>query len=140
MAETENPQIKQLADQFIDALHSLETGSDEHVQDLAEMFAEDATLCNSALDLRDMKVNGKNEVVQFWAEYKSTLGEVKSDFHHVTTNERTAGLFWTTKGQNPNGEDINYHGATLLEWNDEGLITFFRGYYDTRELEIKSAQ
>ena len=138
MAETNNPQIEQLAQQFIDALHSLETGGDEHVQDLAEMFAEDSTLRNSALDLRGMEVNGKNEVVQFWTEYKSTLGEVKSEFHHITTNERTAGLFWTTKGSNPNGEEVNYHGATLLEWNDEGLIQFFRGYYDTRELEMKA--
>ena len=140
MAQSENLQIEQLAQQFIDALHSLETGGDEHVQDIAEMFAEDTTLCNSALDLRGTEVNGKNEVVQFWAEYKSTLGQVKSEFHHITTSERSAGLFWTTKGQNPNGEEINYHGATLLEWNDEGLIQFFRGYYDTRELKIQPAQ
>lgn len=139
MAENENLQIKELAQQFIDALHALETGSDVHVQELAEMYAEDATLCNSALDLRDMEVNGKNEVVRFWAEYKSTLGQVKSEFHHITLSERAAGLFWTTKGTNPNGEPINYHGATLLEWNDEGLIQFFRGYYDTRDLEIKAA-
>ena len=138
MAENQNLQIKALAQQFIDALHALETGGDEHVQELAEMYAEDSTLCNSALDLRDMEVKGKNEVVRFWAEYKSTLGQVKSEFHHITTSERAAGLFWTTKGTNPNGEPINYHGATLLEWNDEGLIQFFRGYYDTRDLEIKA--
>ncbi len=139
MAQDDNPQIEQLAQQFIDALHALETGGEEHVQDIAEMFAENATLCNSALDLQGKEANGKNAVVQFWTEYKTSLGQVKSEFHHITTNERSAGLFWTTKGQNPNGEAVDYHGATLLEWNDAGLIRFFRGYYDTRQLELKAS-
>lgn len=137
-------QINDLAQQFIDALHALEQGSqeqgnEEQANQLAMLFADEATLTNAALELRGERVEGRDAVLRFWLEYKSTLGEVVSNFHHITTSERAAGLFWTTKGQNPDGQDVHYHGATLLEWNPSGMIQFFRGYYDTRELTVKPA-
>ena len=46
-----------------------------------------------------------------------------------------AGLFWTTTGSGADGQEIEYHGATLLQFNAAGLITSLHGYYDTRELE-----
>ena len=134
----ENAQIAQRAQTFIDALHALEQGGDEHAQDVADLFATDATLTNAALQLRGQEANGQSEVLRFWQEYRSTLGTVESKFHHITTNERAAGLFWTTQGRNPNGEDVHYHGCTLLEFDDDGQIAFFRGYYDTRELQLKA--
>ena len=132
-------QINDLAQCFIDTLHALEQGGEEQANEMAMLFADNATLANAALELRGEKVEGRDAILRFWMEYRSALGEVESHFHHITTSERAAGLFWTTKGQNPDGQDVHYHGATLLNWNASGLIQFFRGYYDTRELTVKPA-
>src|SRR6476661_2177903 len=88
-------QINELAQQFIDALHALEGGSEEQAHQIAMLFSDDATLTNAALELRGETVEGRDALMRFWREYRSMLGEVKSQFHHVTTSERAAGLFWT---------------------------------------------
>lgn len=134
----EHPQIEAKASEFIDALHALEQGSAADAQQLALLYAPDATLRNSALDNKETEMKGADQILRFWVEYKETLGQVFSKFHHVTASENAAGLFWTTTGVNPAGDQINYHGATLLQFNSEGQIEFFRGYYDTRELVVKS--
>ena len=134
----EHSQIEAKAQEFIDALHQLEKGSADDANQLAALYADDAVLANSALDNKGREMEGRDDILKFWVEYKATLGEVYSDFHHVNTSSDCAGLFWTTKGQNPDGKEINYHGATLLVFNEEGKISFFRGYYDTRELVMKS--
>ena len=134
----ETSQIKERAQEFIDALHQLEQGSTDDANQLAALYADDATLNNSALDNKNTEIKGNDEILRFWVEYKETLGEVFSKFHHVTADEDAAGLFWTTEGTNPAGDKVHYHGATLLQYDEEGKINFFRGYYDTRELTIKS--
>ena len=134
----ESSQIEAKAKEFIDALHALEAGSDADAQGVAQMFAQDATLTNSALDLKGTSVKGQDRILEFWVQYKAQLGQAKSNFHHITTSAAAAGLFWTTDGSSPSGEDISYHGVSLLQFNDEGLIEFFRGYYDTRELQVKA--
>lgn len=132
-------QIHTLAQQFIDALHALEAGGEEQAEQIAMLFADDATLANAALELRGEKERGRDAIFRFWIDYKNALGQVESHFHHITTGERAAGLFWTTDGQSSDGQDVHYHGATLLEWSPTGLIQFMRGYYDTRELTVKPA-
>ena len=134
----ETPQIQAKAQEFIDALHTLEQGSVDDVSQLAALYSEHATLRNSALDNKDAEMKGIDQILHFWVEYKETLGEVVSKFHHVTASDDAAGLFWTTSGKNPAGDDVNYHGSTLLQFGADGKIEFFRGYYDTRELVIKS--
>jgi ketosteroid isomerase-like protein len=134
----EHTQIEAKAREFIDALHTLEQGSDGDADQIVMLYTEDATLSNSALDNKGREMKGRDEILQFWVEYKATLGQVESKFHHVTLSDNAAGLFWTTEGQNPAGDAVHYHGATLLQFNSEGLIEFFRGYYDTRELTVKS--
>ncbi len=134
----ETTQIQAKAQEFIDALHMLEQGTTEDVARLVALYADDATLCNSALDNKNTEMKGMEGISKFWAEYKETLGEIYSKFHHVTASEQAAGLFWTTTGKNPAGDEVNYHGSTLLQFNGEGKIEFFRGYYDTRELVVKS--
>ncbi len=37
-------------------------------------------------------------------------------------------------GTGRDGQALGYDGVSLLEWDADGKITFFRGYYDTREL------
>ena len=129
--------IQSQAQTFIDALHKLEQGSTDDVAVLVALYADDATLSNSALDNKNSEIKGADQITKFWTEYKETLGEVFSKFHHVTTDDDAAGLFWTTEGQNPAGDQVHYHGATLLQFGDDGKIEFFRGYYDTRELTVK---
>ena len=129
--------IQSQAQTFIDALHKLEQGDAGDVAALVALYADDATINNSALDNKDSEIKGTDEITKFWTEYKETLGEVFSKFHHITTSDDAAGLFWTTEGTNPAGDQVHYHGATLLQFNDDGKIEFFRGYYDTRELTVK---
>ena len=130
--------IKSQAQTFIDALHKLEQGDAGDVAALVALYADGATLNNSALDSKNAEMKGTEQITKFWTEYKETLGEVFSKFHHVTSDENSAGLFWTTEGTNPAGDTVHYHGSTLLQFDDGGKIEFFRGYYDTRELTVKA--
>lgn len=134
----EHQQIHDKAEEFITALHTLEKGGREEANQLAALFAPKAVLTNSALERTHKKMEGEDAILRFWVEYKDTLGEAYSEFHHITVSGKAAGLFWTTKGHTPDGEDASYHGATLLEWDETGKIVFFRGYYDTRELTVKA--
>jgi hypothetical protein len=133
----ENTQIEAKANEFIEALHALEQGSVDDADQLVMLFSPDAQLANSALDNKGRQLQGSDEILQFWVEYKETLGDVKSEFHHVLVSDKAAGLYWTTSGKNPGGDEVHYHGSTLLQFNPEGKIEFFRGYYDTRELSVK---
>jgi len=128
----------QLAQQFIDALHALEKGTEEHVAPLAKLFADDARITNAALQLVDKEETGRDGATHFWTEYKATLGECFSTFHHVTIDENAAGLFWTTEGNGPDGNGVKYDGVSLLEFDSDGKIKFFRGYYDTRDLTVRA--
>ena len=134
----ESTQIQAKAKEFIDALHQLEKGSTDDANQLVGLYAKDATLANSALDNKSREMNGTDEILGFWTQYKDTLGDIYSNFHHITVSDDSAGLFWTTEGTNPAGDTVSYHGSTLLVYNTEGMIQFFRGYYDTRELTIKA--
>ncbi len=131
-------QIEQKAKEFIDALRILEEGSDRDASGLAELYSDEATLTNSALDLKGTQMKGRDKILQFWVEYKAQLGQARSNFHHITVSDTAAGLFWTTDGNSPAGEDVHYHGVSLLQFDEQGLIEFFRGYYDTRELQMKA--
>jgi ketosteroid isomerase-like protein len=130
-------QSQTLAQQFIDALHALEQGSENDLNGLVALFSEGAHLTNAVLELAGHERTGRQGAHRFWAEYKSTLGQAFSTFHHVTTGNSAAGLFWTTEGHAPDGQPVKYHGATLLEFDESGKIKFFRGYYDTRELIVQ---
>jgi hypothetical protein len=136
--EQREQQIEGVAQQFIDALHALEQGGEDQAHQMALLFRDDAKLANAALDLQNIEVQGRDGILRFWIEYKETLGEAYSKFHQVTTSQNAAGLFWTTQGRNPAGQEIHYHGATLLQWDDTGRIKYFRGYYDTRQLTVRA--
>ncbi len=127
-------QVKQGAQQFIDALHTLEQGDASNTDAIVELFSDDATLVNASLKLAGEQRQGKEGAKQFWREYRRTFGEAYSDFFQVTVNEEAAGLFWTTKGTGNDGQPMEYDGVSLLVFNDEGKISRFRGYFDTREL------
>ncbi len=125
-------QPQQRAQQFIDALHTLEGGSADDTAEIVALFADDARLTNAALDGKEL--TGRDGVEKFWTEYRRTFGELRSEFSHVIADEKGAGLFWHTEGTGNDGNPIAYDGVSLLEWSDDGKIGYFRGYYDTRKL------
>jgi hypothetical protein len=131
-------EVRERAQQFIDALHSLEKtdGPGEAELDaLVGLFADDARLTNAALRLTNEERRGTEAIRTFWADYKKTVGKAYSDFHQVTVNDHAAGLFWVTRGTaNGDPDAIHYDGTTLLVFNDKGKIEFFQGYYDTHQL------
>jgi ketosteroid isomerase-like protein len=130
----ERQQVQQLAQQFIDALHTLEQGNVQDVDQLVALFGDDARVLNAALKLAGQERIGQDGARQFWTEYRRTFGEAYSEFYQVTVNDEAAGLFWTTKGTGNDGQPMQYDGVSLLVFDDSGKITLFRGYYDTREL------
>lgn len=137
--EPQQQKTRALAQQFVDALHALEQtdgAGEAEVNALVGLFSDDAHLTNAALKLANDERRGKDAIHKFWTDYKRTLGRAYSDFHQVTTNEQAAGLFWVTKGTAADGQQdaVAYDGTTLLVFDGAGKITFFQGYYDTRQL------
>lgn len=131
-------EVRQRAQQFIDALHALEKAdgpSDAELDGLVALYADDARLTNAALRLTNEERKGKDAIRSFWSDYKKTVGRAFSDFHQVTVNDKAAGLFWVTRGTAHGDPDaIHYDGTTLLVFDESGKITFFQGYYDTHQL------
>lgn len=130
--------VEQRARSFMEALLALERGSEADVAGLTALFADDAELHNSALDLRHGAIAGRDRIAEFWAEYKRQLGGARTRFEEVMTGEDTAGLFWTTEGEDSRGGPINYHGCSLLRFDERGRVAYFRGYYDTRQLQLRA--
>jgi hypothetical protein len=100
------------------------------------LFSDGARLTNPPLRLAGDERQGRDGARRFWEEYHRTLGLARSEFEQITVNERAAGLFWTTRlqGETSGGPDVAYDGASLLVFDDQGAITRFAGYFDTREL------
>lgn len=130
-------QQQTLAQQFIDALHALEAQGPAQIDGIVQLFADDAQLTNAALARTGNNYSGRDGIRTFWEEYRKTFGDVFSQFHHVTSSDEAAGLFWTTEGTYPDGAPLRYDGVSLLVFNEQGKIVNFRGYYDTREVDVK---
>ncbi|HZB96954.1 MAG TPA: nuclear transport factor 2 family protein [Herpetosiphonaceae bacterium] len=128
----EREKAKQLTHQFIDALHRLEAGSGSDVEDIVSLFGSEARLTNAALHGKEL--TGQDGAREFWSEYRRTFGQARSEFSHVIVDEHASALFWRTEGTGQDDRRLAYDGVSLLEWSDDGKITFFRGYYDTGEL------
>ena len=126
-----------LAKGFTDALHAVDADGDGALDDMVALFADDAAIENAALDLSGETRSGKDGAREFWSEYAQQFESASTEFHHVTADGSAGGLFWTTSGASPSGESLSYHGATLLEFDDAGLVKRFRGYYDTRQLTMR---
>jgi ketosteroid isomerase-like protein len=128
----EREKAKQLTHQFIDALHRLEAGSAADIEGIVSLFESEARLTNAALNGKEL--TGQEGARQFWSEYRRTFGRAHSEFSHVIVDEHASALFWRTEGTGQDDRRLAYDGVSLLEWSDDGKISFFRGYYDTSEL------
>ncbi len=127
-----NEDIRSLADTFIQALGALENSA-ERIDEIAPLFSDDACLRNAALDLGDQDYEGADGVRGFWQSYRDQFATITSSFNHVTVGDNCAGLFWNSSATLSSGDAMQYPGASLLVFNDEGKISEFYGYYDTRQ-------
>jgi len=127
----------EFAQTFIVALDVLER--EREVHEIVRLFSPMARITTAATRRTGVELTGEVGARQFWREYRSCFGEVHTEFNEVTTNDRCAGLFWTTRGTRPDGKPVEYSGATLIAYEDDGLIIEFDSFHDTRDLALTAA-
>ena len=55
---------------------------------------------------------GHEGLREFWRSYRSTFGEMRSEFRNVFATEEGAALEWTTQGTS-NGDSVAYDGVSI---------------------------
>jgi ketosteroid isomerase-like protein len=118
---------KEIADRFVEALRELE--ENRSVEALIEVHTEDCEVGNVSAP---ETFNGHDGLREFWTSYRSTFGEMKSEFRNVFATEDRAALEWTTEGTS-NGDTVSYEGVSILEI-EGGKVRRFMAYFDTRDL------
>jgi limonene-1,2-epoxide hydrolase len=118
---------KEVADNFVAALRKLEEEDD--VEPLVEIHAKDCEVGNVSVP---GTFRGHEGLREFWTSYRSTFGEMKSEFRNVFVAEDGAALEWTTEAT-ANGDAISYDGVSILEI-EGGKVSRFMAYFDTRDL------
>jgi ketosteroid isomerase-like protein len=114
-----------IAKQFIDALHKLE--SDRDLETIVSLFNEDCEIGNVVTEDKDISVE------DFWKNYRETFGEVQSKFHNEIITDGATALEWTTTGTSSAGHEFEYNGVSILEI-DGNKITRFHAYFDPNKL------
>jgi limonene-1,2-epoxide hydrolase len=118
---------KEVADNFVAALRKLEEEDD--VEPLVEIHAKDCEVGNVSVP---GTFRGHEGLREFWTSYRSTFGEMKSEFRNVFVAEDGAALEWTTEATS-NDDAISYDGVSILEI-EGGKVSRFMAYFDTRDL------
>ncbi|MDQ4075054.1 MAG: nuclear transport factor 2 family protein [Chloroflexota bacterium] len=118
----------------MNALQGMEETGD--MQKLVELFSEDAELRRLTLD---EAYHGREGARAFWNEYLEQFREIRSTFHNVIEGDNTAALEWTSKGRLREGEEIEYRGVSILEW-DGDQVQRFRTYYDSAAFIAQPAE
>jgi ketosteroid isomerase-like protein len=131
-------QVKGIADRFISELHRIEDGDAAAIDGIANMFADDAELTNPLIERDGSSLSGRDQIAEFWREYRSTFRDIHSEFFDITANDHSAGLFWRSAGTSANGKPLQYEGVSLLELNEEGKIARFKGFFDSRQITMQS--
>ena len=118
---------REVADSFVEALWKLE--EEEDVEPLIQVHTEDCEVGNVSVS---GTFRGHEGLREFWTSYRSTFGEMKSEFRNVFATEDGAALEWTTEGTS-NGDRVSYDGVSILEI-EGGKVRRFMAYFDTRDL------
>jgi hypothetical protein len=118
---------KEVADNFVEALRKLE--EDREVEALVEIHTEDCEVGNVSVP---GTFRGHEGLREFWTSYRSTFGEMRSEFRNVFATEEGAALEWTTEGTS-DGDSVSYAGVSILEV-EGGKVRRFMAYFDTRAL------
>jgi hypothetical protein len=69
---------------------------------------------------------------EFWASYRSTFGEMKSEFGNVILTDDRAALEWTARGTS-SGDSVSYDGVSILEIEGD-KVRRFMAYFDTPQV------
>jgi limonene-1,2-epoxide hydrolase len=117
----------EVAGDFVKALRKLE--EDRNVEPLVELHTEDCEVGNVSVS---GTFRGHEGLREFWTSYRSTFGEMKSEFRNVFATEDGAALEWTTEGTS-NDDAVSYDGVSILEI-EGGKVRRFMAYFDTRDL------
>lgn len=124
--------MSQLTDQFVTALHRLESSGE--VDDLAGLFQDGADI---ASPLVHHDSGGAGAAHSFWTQYRAAFEDISSSFKNVQEMNGVSFLEWRSEGS-VNGQPFAYDGVSVLEEAD-GKITAFRTYFDTRHLPTARA-
>ena len=122
---------QEIADGFVEALRKLE--EDRDVEHRSGIHAEDCEVGNVSVP---GIFRGHEGLREFWRSYRSTFGEMRSEFRNVFATEEGVALEWTTQGTS-NGDSVAYDGMSILEI-EGGKVRRFMAYFDTRDLTPKS--
>jgi hypothetical protein len=109
----------ELAQRFVVALDSLERHGDVALQEMIQLFSPMARITSSR---SASELTGERGARRYWNKYRSTFASAHTEVYEVTTNDRCAALFWRTHTTNGDGHPVDYDGATLLAFEDDGLI------------------
>ena len=119
---------EEVADRFIEALRRLE--EDRDVEPLVEIHKEDCDVGNVAVS---RTFSGHEGLREFWASYRNTFDEMKSEFRNVFADDSGhAALEWSTEGTS-SGNEVSYEGVSILEIESD-KVSRFRAYFDPRFL------
>jgi len=118
---------KEVADGFVEALRQLEENED--IEALVEIHTEDCEVGNVSVP---GTFRGHDGLREFWTSYRSTFGEMRSEFRNIFATEEGAALEWTTEGTS-NGDTVSYAGVSILEI-EGGKVRRFMAYFDPRDL------
>ncbi len=118
---------REVADGFVEALRKLE--ENREVEALVEIHTEDCEVGNIAVS---ETFRGHDGLREFWTSYRSTFGEMRSEFRNVFVTEEGAALEWTTEGTS-NGDSVSFAGVSILEV-EGGKVRRFMAYFDPRAL------
>ncbi len=130
-------QSREKAESFIAALQRVENDEPASLEQIVELFAESAELTNPAIEREGDARKGREQIARFWENYKASFQEIRSEFFKVTANENSAGLFWRSTGSHVSGDPLSYEGVSLLDFDEQGKIVRFKGFYDSQEVAIK---
>jgi hypothetical protein len=114
-----------VADGFVEALYK----PVEAVEARVAIHTDDCEVSNVSLP---GTFRGHEGLCEFWTSYRSTFGEMRSEFRNVLATEVGAALEWMTQGAS-NGESVAYDGVSILEI-EGGKARRCMAYVDTRAL------
>jgi ketosteroid isomerase-like protein len=115
----------EMASRFMQTLQQIEASRE--VEPLVALFTEQAELSNLATP---NPLVGQEGARQFWQKYLSVFDQIHSTFTHVTEDQNSIVLEWTSEGALSTSEPVKYQGVSVLETAD-GKVQRFRTYYDS---------
>ena len=113
----------ELAQRFVVALDALERHGEPALYEMVQLFSPMARLTSGR---SSSELTGARGARRYWNKYRVTFASAHTEVYEVTTNDRCAALFWTTHTTDRDGQAADYDGATLLAFEDDGLIIELR--------------